>query len=136
VARADPVYIVSPMLKSLLVSWAVIAVAFAITAKLLGGMSVSGGFWAYVWVSAIFGLVNAIIGTFLRIVTLPLTIITFGLFAIIVNAIVLEITDALTKHLTIDSFFWTAIWAAIILAVTTVVLYLIIGAFMPRKRAV
>jgi putative membrane protein len=123
------------MLKNLLISWVILAVAFAITAKLLSGMSVSGGLWAYIWVSAIFGLVNAIIGTFLRIVTLPLTIITFGLFAIIVNAIVLEITDALTKHLTINSFFWTAIWAAIILGVTTVVLELIVGALWPRRTA-
>jgi putative membrane protein len=123
------------MLKSLLIRWALIAVAFAITAKLLDGMTVSGGFWAYVWVSAIFGLVNAFIGTFLRIVTIPLTIITFGLFAIIVNAIVLEITDALTKHLTINSFFWTAIWAAIILAVVSVVLDLIVDAVLPGRPA-
>jgi putative membrane protein len=123
------------MLKSLLIRWALLAVAFAITVKILSGMSISGGFWAYVWVSAIFGLVNAIIGTFLRIVTLPLTILTFGLFAIIVNAIVLEITDALTKHLTINSFFWTAIWAAIILALTSVVLDLIVNAVLPGRPA-
>jgi putative membrane protein len=124
------------MLKSLLIRWVLLAVAFAITAKILSGMTVSGGLWAYVWVSAIFGLVNAIIGTFLRIVTLPLTIITFGLFAIIVNAIVLEITDALTKHLTINSFFWTAIWAAIILAVVSVVLDLIVNALLPGRPAI
>ncbi|MGZ8694628.1 MAG: phage holin family protein [Gaiellaceae bacterium] len=109
-------------MRSLLIRWAIIAVAFAVTAKLLGGMSVNGGFFAYVWVSLIFGLVNVFIGTILRIVTLPLTLLTFGLFLIVVNAILLSITDWLTNDLTIDDFFWTAIWAAIILGLTTMIL--------------
>jgi putative membrane protein len=106
----------------LLVRWALLAAAFAITSWLLTGMSISGGFWAYVWVSALFGIVNAIIGTILRIVTLPLTVLTLGLFSVIVNAILLNITDGLTSHLTIDEFWWTAIWAAIIMAIVSVVL--------------
>jgi putative membrane protein len=106
----------------LLVRWALLAAAFAITSWILTGMSISGGFWAYVWVSALFGIVNAIIGTILRIVTLPLTVLTLGLFSVIVNAILLNITDGLTSHLTIDEFWWTAIWAAIIMAIVSVVL--------------
>ena len=66
-------------------------------------MSINGGFFAYVWVSLLFGIVNVFIGTILRIVTLPLTLLTFGLFLIIVNAILLEITDWLTNDLTIDN---------------------------------
>ena len=110
------------MLVSLLIRWAVLAVAFAITAWLLSGMDVSGGAWGYIWVSALFGIVNALIGTILRILTLPLTVVTLGLFAIVVNALMLELTDALTDNLTIDEFFWTAIWAAIILAVVAMLL--------------
>ena len=110
------------MLRAILIKWAIIAAAFAVTAKLLDGVSVNGGFWAYVWVSLIFGLVNVIIGTILRLITLPLTIITFGLFLIIINAFLLEITDWLTSDLTISSFFWDAIFAAIILGLTTAIL--------------
>ena len=110
------------MLVSLLIRWAVLAVAFAITAWLLSGMDVSGGAWGYIWVSALFGIVNALIGTILRILTFPLTVVTLGLFAIVVNALMLELTDALTDNLTIDEFFWTAIWAAIILAVVAMLL--------------
>ena len=62
------------MLLYLLLRWALIAVAFAITASLLSGMDVSGGFWGYLWVSALFGIVNAVLGTLLRIITLPLTL--------------------------------------------------------------
>jgi putative membrane protein len=106
----------------LLVRWALLAAAFAITSWILTGMDITGGFWAYVWVSALFGVINAIIGTILRIVTFPLTVLTLGLFSVIVNAILLNITDGLTSHLTIDEFWWTAIWAAIIMAIVSVVL--------------
>lgn len=122
------------MLVALLLRWAVVAVAFAITSWLLSGMSVSGGFWGYVWVSALFGIVNAIIGTILRILTLPLTLLTLGLFSIIVNAILLNITDGLTSYLTIDHFWWTAIWAAIILSVVSVILELIVAVLFRRDQ--
>ena len=52
------------VLRALLVHWVLMAVAFAITAWLLNGMDVSGGLFAYLWIAAIFGVVNAIIGTF------------------------------------------------------------------------
>jgi putative membrane protein len=115
-----------PVLAFLLIRWAVLAVAFAITAWLLSGLDVSGGAWGYIWVSALFGIVNAIIGTILRILTLPLTLMTLGLFSIVVNAFLLQITDGITDHLTIDEFFWTAIWAAIILSIVSVILDMIV----------
>jgi putative membrane protein len=92
-------------------------------------MDISGGFWAYVWVSALFGVVNAIIGTILRIITFPLTVLTLGLFSVIVNAILLNITDGLTSHLTIDEFWWTAIWAAIIMSIVAVLLDFVLSLF-------
>jgi putative membrane protein len=116
----------------LLIRWAVLAVAFVVTSKLLDGMDVSGGFWGYVWVAALFGIVNAVLGTILRILTLPLTLLTLGLFLIVINAALLELTDAITSHLTIDSFFWTAIWAAIIMSITTMVLDLILRGLVER----
>jgi putative membrane protein len=106
----------------LLVTWLVVAVAFGITSWLLPGMDVSGGFGSYLWISALFGLVNALIGTILRRLTLSLSLLTLGLFSLVVSAVVLAVTDALTDRLTIDDFFWTTIWAAIILAFVTVVL--------------
>ena len=121
------------VLVSLLIRWGVLAGAFAVTAWLLTGMEVSGGFWAYVWVSAIFGLVNAFVGTILRILTLPLMLLTLGLFSIIVNAFLLQLTDWLTDHLTIDEFWWTAIWAAIILSIVGVILDLLVRGLLPSE---
>ena len=124
------------MLASLLIRWAVLGVAFAFTSWLLSGMNVAGGFWAYVWVSAIFGVVNAVIGTILRILTFPLTLLTLGLFSVIVNAILLEITDGLTDHLSIDSFWWTAILAAIVISIVSMILDAMLDAVMrPRPAA-
>lgn len=118
------------MVRSFLMYLVVVALAFAITSWLLSGMSVSGGVFAYLWIALLFGIINAILGTILRILTLPLTVLTLGLFSIIVNALLLQITDALSSHLTIDHFFWTAIWAAIILSVVTVILELTAGALV------
>lgn len=112
------------MLRSLLFKWALLAAAFALTAWIFSGLDVTGGFWGYVIVSGVFGLVNAFIGTILRILTFPLTLLTLGLFSVIVNAALLKITDALSSHLTIDKFFWTAIWAAIILSLVSMALNL------------
>jgi len=123
------------MILWLLIRIGVIAVAFGITAWLLEGMEMSGGFWGYLWVAILFGIVNAIIGTILRLLTLPLIVLTLGLFAILVNAFLLEITDWLTDSLTIDEFWWTTIWAAIILAIVMVVLDFVVKMLVVRKDA-
>jgi putative membrane protein len=122
------------VLLTLLIRWVVLAVAFGITSWLLSGMNVSGGIGAYLWVAALFGVVNAVLGTLLRLLTLPLMIITLGLFSIVVNAVMLEVIDAISSHLTIDDFFWTAIWAAIILSITAVILDLIVESAFRRQQ--
>lgn len=123
------------MLRWLIIWWLVMAAAFAITTWILSGMTITGGFFAYLWISLLFGIVNAIVGTFLRIITLPIILLTLGLFAIIINAVLLEIVDALSSHLTIDSFFWTAIWGALILAIVSVCLQMVVGAFVKPDTA-
>ena len=124
----------SRVLAGLLIRWGILTLAFALAAWILSGMELSGGAWGAIWVSALFGIVNALIGTIVRILTLPLTLLTLGLFSVVINAAMLELTDALTDHLTIDEFFWTAIWAALILAITTVILDLIVGRALRRAE--
>ena len=109
------------MLLLILIGWAVLALAFAITSWLLPGMDISGGFWSYLWVSAIFGIVNAIAGAILiRIGRAPQSALLTGLLALLLSAVLLAITDGLSDSLTIDDFWWTAIWAALILGIVTV----------------
>jgi len=118
----------------LLIRLVITAAAFAVAEALLSGLEVSGGFWTYLWVALIFGVVNAIIGTILHILALPLTLLTFGLFAILINAVLLEITDALTSKLTIDEFWWTTIWATIIIAVVSMALEWVVASIIDRPR--
>ena len=115
------------MLRALLVQWVLVAVAFWVTAAVLGGMSITGGVVDYLWLALLFGIVNALLGTIVRLLTLPLTILTLGLFGIVINALMLEVTDRLSGSLSIDSFFWTAIWAAVILSIVEVVLNMTAG---------
>ena len=118
------------VLVSILIRWAVLAVAFAFTAWILDGVEVSGGAWGYIWVSALFGIVNAVVGTILRIFTFPLIILTLGLFLVIVNALMLQLTSGITDRLSIDQFFWTAIWAAIIISVVSMILEFFVSAIL------
>lgn len=82
-------------------------------------------------VAAVFGLVNAVIKPIVQIIAIPLYILTLGLIHIVINALMLWITSWITDHTTgwglhIDDFWWTAIWAAIVLSLVSWVLSLII----------
>jgi len=73
-------------------------------------------------VAAIFGLVNAFIKPLVQVLSIPLYILTLGLFHVVINALMLWITAWITEHTThwglqIDHFWWTAVWAAILLSI-------------------
>jgi putative membrane protein len=123
------------VLRALLIHWIVLAAAFAVTAWLIDGMTIHGGIVNYLWLALLFGIVNALIGTVVRILTLPLTVLTLGLFSIVVNALMLVITDALSGSLEIDRFFWTAIWAALTLSIVSVILQLVTRPLTAANRA-
>jgi putative membrane protein len=82
-------------------------------------------------VAVLFGLVNAFIKPVVQILSIPLYILTLGLFHVVVNALMLWITARITAHTThwglaIDHFWFTAIWAAIALSIVSWVLSLIV----------
>jgi putative membrane protein len=75
-----------------------------------------GEYGTYLWIGLIFGVVNAIVGPVLRLLSLPFVVLTLGLFLLVVNAALLALTAGLTDRLTIDGF-GTAIIGGLILAV-------------------
>ena len=75
-----------------------------------------GEYGTYLWIGLIFGVVNAIVGPVLRLLSLPFVLITLGLFLLVINAALLVLTAAITDRLTIDGF-GTAIIGGLILAV-------------------
>lgn len=109
------------MVIRLLLRWAALAAAIGATAWLLPGLEVTGGVLTYLWVALLFALVNGILGPILHLISLPLTVVTLGLFALIVNAALLGITAALTDDLSVDGF-WTAVLAPIVISIVTLAL--------------
>jgi putative membrane protein len=70
----------------------------------------------YLWIGLVFGVVNAIVGPVLRLLSLPFVVLTLGLFLLIINAALLGLTAALSDRLMVDSF-GTALVGGLILAV-------------------
>lgn len=99
----------------------------------VGGDSTAGRIGIVFVVAVIFGLVNAVIKPIVQIISIPLYILTLGLIHIVINALMLWITSSITQHTThwglfIDDFWWTAIWAAIVLSIVSWALSLIVRA--------
>lgn len=99
------------------------------------GTDTIGIILAYLFIGLIFGVVNAFVRPLVSVLSLPITILTLGLFTIIINAAMLYLTSWLSSYtpvqFTIDSFFWTAILAAIIITVISLVASWLPGA---RRR--
>ncbi|WP_426997436.1 phage holin family protein [Pseudarthrobacter sp. N5] len=99
------------------------------------GTDTIGIILAYLFIGLIFGVVNALVKPLVSLLSLPLTILTLGLFTIVINAAMLYLTSWLSSytpvHFTIDGFFWTAVLAAIIITIISLVAARIPGA---RKR--
>ncbi|WP_353710508.1 phage holin family protein [Arthrobacter sp. K5] len=89
------------------------------------GTDAAGIVVAYLFVGLIFGLVNAFVRPVVSFLSLPITILTLGLFTVVINAAMLYLTSWISGytpvHFTIDSFFWTAVLAAIIITVISLV---------------
>ena len=121
------------LLLTILLRIVLTAVAFGVTAWILGGVDLSGGVLGALWVSILFGLVNALVAAMVLALPLRGSPLVLGLLAIVVNALMIELTDALTDDLTVDEFWWTAIWASIILSLVIVVLEVLLMALFMRR---
>ncbi len=80
---------------------------------------------AYLFIGLVFGVVNALVKPIVKLLSLPVTILTLGLFTIVINAAMLWLTAWASSYtpiqLTIDDFFWTAILAALIISIVSLV---------------
>ena len=102
----------------LLVRWAALALSFWVATALIPGIDVEGGFTTYLWVALLFGLLNATLGSLLKLLTLPAVILTLGLFLVVVNAAMLMLVSRWSEKLEVENF-WAAIFAAIVISVIT-----------------
>lgn len=100
---------------------------------LVGGLAFDGEWWQFLLIAVIMGLANAIAKPVLTFFSLPLIILTLGLFLLIVNAAVLQLViwlagpDMIGLGLTSTGFFWATFWGSIVVTITG----WIIGAVVP-----
>ena len=102
----------------LLVRWAALALSFWVATALIPGIDVKGGFTTYLWVALLFGLLNATLGSLLKLLTLPAVILTLGLFLVVINAAMLMLVARWSESLDVNNF-WSAVFAAVIISVVT-----------------
>jgi putative membrane protein len=98
----------------LLLNWALSALAVWVVPRLIPGFHVSGPIAALI-AALVIGFVNATLGLFLKIITFPLTLITLGIFWLVINAAMIELASAIVPGFKVDSF-GAAFWGAIVLS--------------------
>ncbi len=82
----------------------VLTLILGLVVRIEPGIRVHGNFFTFVWIAFLFSLVNLFVGPILRLFSLPLIILTLGLFLFVINAVILAITAGLSSSLDIDNF--------------------------------
>jgi putative membrane protein len=116
-----------------LVQIAANAVALWVTALIVPGIDFDpppGEWWKILVVALAFGLLNTFLRPILQILTLPITFMTLGLFLLVINALMLMLTSAISAELALGfavADFWAALLGAIVVAVVGLILSLFLG---------
>jgi len=105
---------------SLLIRWAALAFSMWIATLVVPGITVAGGVTTYLWVALLFGLINSVFGSIIKVLTFPVSIVTFGLFLLVVNAAMLSLTARWSEKLEVTGF-WSALLASLIISVITTI---------------
>lgn len=112
----------------LLIHWLLSALAIVIVSRLVPGFEISG-FGAALIAAVVIGFINATLGLLLKIVTIPLTIITLGIFWFVVNAVMLELASALMPN----SFHLSSFMSAFIGSIVLTIVNFLLRAVFERK---
>lgn len=106
------------MLKILIIN----SIVIFLGAYILDGVKIKS-FWTAIGVAILLGLINMFIKPLILLLTLPLTILTLGLFVLVINAWILMIIDKMIDGLTIKGFWWAIIYSIIISVLNSVLLW-------------
>jgi putative membrane protein len=105
---------------SIIISWIVFAVAIGISAYVLPGVHVDS-VTAALLAALVLGLINAFIRPIAILLTLPVNILTLGLFTLVINAVLILLASHLVSGFRVDSFTW-ALGFSLVLAVVSAIL--------------
>jgi putative membrane protein len=111
------------------IRWFINAVALYVAVLIVPGIHF-GGEWAdLLWLALIFGLLNALLRPLLKLLALPLIILTLGLFTLLINAGMLMLTSSVAQSFGLDfsvDGFWTAFLGSLVISLVSVVMSTII----------
>lgn len=108
-------------LLAFLIEWGLLAIAVWVAATALSGIEYDG--WQSIaLVALILGFLNVLLKPVLKLVTFPLTVLTLGLFVLVINIVLFWLTDVIAGnvdriHFEIANFFWDVVLAALIVTV-------------------
>jgi putative membrane protein len=107
------------MMKELILSWLVLALSVWVATAVVSGVRVRGGLGSYLMIAALFGLLNVFVGkllfVFIGVGTLGIGFVFAFLTRLVVDALMLKVTDALSDRLDIQSF-GSAFFAALVMS--------------------
>jgi len=101
------------------IRWLVNAAALWVATRIVPGVTFTGGWLPFLGVALIFGVVNAFIRPVAKVLTFPLIILTLGIFALVVNGLMLWLTSALSGVLDLGFHvrgFWAAFFGALVVS--------------------
>ena len=100
---------------SILLKWLIMAVSILVSAYIISGVAVSG-IWAALWLAVFLGAINIILKPILIILTLPINILTLGLFTFVINALLILLASSVIKGFEVSGF-WVAMIFSIVLSI-------------------
>lgn len=106
----------------ILIHWLVAAIAILITAYVMPGVSVAGPMTALV-LAVVLGAINAFVRPLLILLTLPITILTLGLFVFVINGFLVMLATSIVPGFAVASF-WSAVLFGIVLAIVSAILHM------------
>lgn len=105
---------------ALLLQWVLSAIALILVSKIVPGFRVLG-FWPALIAALVIGLLNATVGFLLKIITFPLSVLTLGIFLLVINGLMILLASAVVPGFRVTGFL-PAFWGAVILAVLGMVI--------------
>jgi putative membrane protein len=105
------------------------AAALWVATRIVPGVTYSGGWLPFLGVAVVFGVINAFLRPVAKILTLPLIIVTLGIFALVVNGLMLWLTSSLAEMLGLGfhvSGFWPAFWGALVVSLVSTILSMLV----------
>ena len=112
---------------NLLLKWLLMTLAIVISAYLIPGVEIASG-WSAFWLAAILGILNIVLRPLLILITLPINILTLGLFTFVINALIILLAGSIIAGFNAGGFLWAMLFSVVL----SIISYILNILFNPR----